>query len=460
MRKLMLFFVVLGISFSWFTYAISKFNYESALWMANEYITNSSFDENWKDHNPQIEWKWKEFHTDDDNKISYIEFKVSCDNNPDCWFIMVNFDWDDVTIPVASTSWNTPSEILLAQNGWDISDNKLYYFSPFDMYSENSKNNEVSSLDPVDNIDKTLEQDTKLTKEEKQEKRKLAKNNLRNKIKSMQKEAWDYKKTDDFKNKRQELRDKKQSIPKEEVSYKILPFGEFANAETNQWWNWYTSPWTSDKFITWNSASNCWSRIPCYNQYTTTYNWSSCYVWCTPVAFWMIYWYYDRLWGTYANLISWTANSINDTTVNTMIKAVWTKLSTYCSWNEWATNSTNYTSAINYAKDKWYNNSVAINYTWTPSSLFTTIKSEINSNRPIVIHLRSLDWTKGHSVVWYWYKTTGSLSIVRINMGWWYTLIPWTTSYYYSNVDYDISSMYYNGRAGNYANRLTTIKIQ
>jgi hypothetical protein len=50
----------------------------------------------------------------------------------------------------------------------------------------------------------------------------------------MKKEAGDYKKTDDFKNKRQELRDKKQAIPKDEVSYKILPFGDYANAELNE----------------------------------------------------------------------------------------------------------------------------------------------------------------------------------------------------------------------------------
>jgi hypothetical protein len=283
---------------------------------------------------------------------------------------------------------------------------------------------------------------------------------LKNKVKSMKKEAWDYKKTDDFKNKRQELRDKKQAIPKDEISYKILPFGEYANAELNEWWNWYTLPWTSDKFIPWTTPPNCWSRIPCYKQFTTTYNWSSCSVWCTPVAFWMIYWYYDRQWWTYANLVTWTASWVNDTTVNTMIKAVGTKLSTFCSWNEWATYPSNYTNAINYAKDKWYNNSVATNYSWIPASLFTTIKSEINANRPIVIHLRSADWTKWHSVVWYGYKTTGSLSIVRINMWWGYILIPGTKSYYYSNVDYNISSMYYNYRSWNYADKLTTIKIQ
>lgn len=456
MKKLLLVIFITLLSFSSITYAISKFNYDSALQLANDYIVNSSFDENWKDNNPHIVGQWRNFHTDDDSKTSYIEFKVSCDNNPDCGFIMVNYDWDDVTIPVASTSWNTPSEVLLAQNGWTTEDNNLYYFSPFDMYSENIKTDYVASINPEDNIDTQLNQNKTLTVEEKKVKRLELETWLRDKINQSKQDASDYKKTDEFKNKINDLRDKKQAIPKDEVSYKILPF---ASAELNQGWNWYISPWTSDIFIPWASTSNCWSRIPCYNQFTTTYNWSSCYVWCTPVAFWMIYWYYDRQW-IYPNLISWTANSINDSTVNTMIQTVWAKLSTFCSWNEWATYSSNYTNAIQYAKDKWYTSSVATNYSWIPSSLFTTIKSEINSNRPIVIHLRSLDWKKGHSVVWYWYKSIWSTPIVRINMWWGYILIPWTSSYYYSNVDYDLNSMYYNNRSGNYANWLTTIRIQ
>jgi hypothetical protein len=72
---------------------------------------------------------------------------------------------------------------LIAQNGGTKDDNKLYYFSPFDMYGENTKTQEVSAIDPVENIDNQLNQDTKLTKEEKQEKRKAFKKDLREKIK-------------------------------------------------------------------------------------------------------------------------------------------------------------------------------------------------------------------------------------------------------------------------------------
>ncbi len=465
MKKLLLFVAILFISFSWVSYAVSKFNYESALQIANEYITNSSFDENWKDHNPTIIEKWKEFHTDDDSKISYIEFKVSCDNNPDCWFVMVNFDWDDVTIPIASTSWNTPSEVLIAQNGGSKDDNKLYYFSPFDMYGENIKTEEVSWIDPVDNIDKTLEQDTKLTKEQKEEKRIEHRNELKNRIIKAKKDTGDFKKSDDFKSKRQELRDKKQSIPKEEVSYKVLPF---ANAEIDLWATWYVSPWSSDTYISWSSTVNCWSRIPCYNQYTSIYNNKTARSWCSPTAMAMIYWYYDRQW-PYTNLITWTATwaSSNPASFDPTIKSVINSLRTYMlatyvlDWTiyESSVTSTNFPKWIQYAKDKWYSSASATYTTWLVSTLFSKIKTEIDANRPIVIHLRSLDWKKGHSVVWYWYKTW-TTPIVRINMGWGYNKIALWSSYYSSNIDYNISSMYYNKRAWNYADWVTVIKIQ
>jgi hypothetical protein len=112
---------------------------------------------------------------------------------------------------------------LIAQNGGSKEDNKLYYFSPFDMYGENTKTEEVSSINPVDNINKTLEQDTKLTKEQKEEKRIEHRNELKNTIIKAKKEAGEYKKTEDFKGKLNELKENKQSIPNEEFSYKILP---------------------------------------------------------------------------------------------------------------------------------------------------------------------------------------------------------------------------------------------
>lgn len=380
---------------------------------------------------------------------------------------MVNYDWNDVTIPVASTNWNTPSEILLAQNKWTIDDNKLYYFSPFDMYWENTQTEEVSSIDPIDNIDQTLEQDKKLTKEEKKEKRKQLKTKLREKIKLMKKEAWDYKKSDDFKNKIKELREKKQSIPENEISYKILPFSDFVNADTealNNWW--YTPITASDIFVSWSSTTNCKSKIPCYVQYSTTYNNKPASSWCTPTAVAMIYGYYDRQW-TFSNLVPWTAVDVTtktsmNTDVKSMIDSLRTYMGTYYKLNndntkyEWATSTTNHTLWIKYAINKWYKNSVAKFISWNSSTLFSTIKTEIDAGRPIMLN------TDNHSIVAYWYNSTiTTANIVRVNL-WWgsSSTMIWTDNktYYTSNIDYNMNYIYYN-KANHSSKSIVTFKI-
>jgi len=69
--------------------------------MALQYIDNSLSDEAWKDNNPVISKETK-FYTDDEKQISYIEYKISCDSTPDCGFIMMNVDGNDVAVPIAS----------------------------------------------------------------------------------------------------------------------------------------------------------------------------------------------------------------------------------------------------------------------------------------------------------------------------------------------------------------------
>ncbi|NDK07811.1 hypothetical protein EOM39_01025 [Candidatus Gracilibacteria bacterium] len=446
MKKLALFVVLLGFSFSGFTYAISKFNYESALGMANEYISNSSYDENWKDHNPQIVGKGKEFHTDDDNKVSYIEFKVSCDNNPDCGFVMVNFDGDDVTIPIASTSGNTPSEVLLAQNGGEEKDNKLYYFSPFDMYGENTKKDEISAIDPVENIDNQLNLDTKLTKEEKQEKRKTLKLALKEKISGMKQEVREYKNTKDFKEKRQELRNKKQAISKEEVSYKILPLVEYANAQAGSGTfggSGYIAPSNaSNTFVSGLNYSGCNGKTPCYDQVRdVNYNGQTCAVGCVPTAYAIVFGYYDRK-GTFPNLITGTAPNTRNTTIDNLEKLLGQSyMSTVCDGDEGKTYETNGMSgAISYAKSKGYVNTIGTRFT---TNLFSNIKTEINASRPVILGNGS------HAMVGYGYYNTTDTSkqIIRLNLGYgplYYVANAGGTIYYGSSIDFNINSLYYN----------------
>lgn len=457
MKKLFIFSFIALISFSWFSYAINEFNYNNALEIANKYISDSnSLDDNWKWKNPRIEKEWKYFYTDSDSP-SYVEFKVSCDNNSDCWFIMVNFDWDDVSIPMASTSWNTPSEILIAQNWSSPSDNKLYYLNPFEQYSEDLKSWEVSSIDPQDNIDNALKTDSKLSELDKKEKRKKFKEELKTRLNKAKKDAKDFKKTDEFKMKKKELKDNKMTIPKEEVSFKILPFANAAQPNLNQWW--YTPITASDTFVPWNSVWTCWSRIPCYNQYRKNYtpeaNWINCAVWCAPIAVSMIYWYHDN--HGYNNLVPWTATFINNSDTITLADRMKTLMWTLCnSDKEWSTTSSNIKLAIQYAKDKWYANSISNYYPWNWSTLFPTIKSEINAGRPVVLN------TDNHSIVAYWYnKSITTANIVRVNV-WWWEANSMTGSdnkkYYTSNIDYNMNYIYYNN-ANHSTNSIVTFKI-
>lgn len=477
MRKMFLLVVVLVTWFSWLTYAISGFNYGSALKIANEYIENSSFDENWKNNNPKIIEKWRNFYTDSEN-VSYIEFKVSCDTVPDCWFIMINYDWDDVSIPISSTNWNTPSEILIAQNWGKSEETKLYYFSPFEQYSENIITWEVSSINPQDNIEQELEQDKSITKKEKNERRKNNKIELTERILKSKNEASAYKKTNDFKKKKKELKDNKQSIPTDEFSYKILPF---ANADIYNWtWTstWYVYPGASNILISWSTTTNCNSKIPCYNQYTTPYNpppvpYTSavCYSWCSPTAVAMLYAYYDRQW-TFPNLVPWTAvdsftASAPDSNIVTMINSLKIQMWTTCvrSWSTnkyfWSTTSSNVQNAKQYAINKWYLNTISGHIPWTPWNLFPTIKSEINSNRPVIIHIQSTDTPEWHAIVWYWYKSTWTSYITRVNMWWWKTLVPLTNNtYWYSDYDIDLNFVYYNKSNNHKASGVTTFRIQ
>lgn len=453
MKKFLLITVFWVIWFYGLWFAFNEFSYENAKTLANEYIRNSSVDENWKDKNPHLNWEWKYFYTDSDSP-SYVEFKVSCDNNPSCWFIMVNFDWDDVSIPIASTSGNTPSEVLVAKN-WDTdsSNSKLYYFNPFEQYVENEVSWNVSSIDPQDDFSDSsswsLKANSLWKSQEKTKKNKL----LKDKVLKAKDEAKKFKKSDEFKKLKKELKDKKQTNWKDDkVSFKYL---DMAMAdEWSSWASWYTPPNSSDTYIAWNSTISCSSRTPCYNQYKTTYNWKDAYSWCTPTAVAIIYWYYDRTFKdntiNYNDLVPWTATDVSELTPNNDIKNMIDSIKNYM-WSYYkyhsdknyywtATLPSNFTKAINYAIEKWYRNSTWNYYSWETSTLFSKIKVEINSWRPVMVN------SSEHSMVAYWYNSSSSLPVIRLNM-WWgaSNYVTWTNwvIYKYSNIDYNMNSLYY-----------------
>jgi len=84
-----------------------RVNYEEAEKIAQEFITANLWNEFWKDEIPTL-WEWTPMYMEK-NVPSYVEYIVTCERNPQCWFIIVNVDGDDVSIPVASPSDIPPS---------------------------------------------------------------------------------------------------------------------------------------------------------------------------------------------------------------------------------------------------------------------------------------------------------------------------------------------------------------
>lgn len=88
--------------------------YYNAKEEAENYIKEeiSSSYSNWYNKNPKITIETP-FYSDNEKKPSYIEYKVSCNSNNDCWYIIVNLDWSDTKIPMASFNWKSISEQLM-----------------------------------------------------------------------------------------------------------------------------------------------------------------------------------------------------------------------------------------------------------------------------------------------------------------------------------------------------------
>lgn len=441
MKKLFIIVLAWIIGFYSFSLAWNEFTYENAKKIANEYITNSSFDENWQDKNPTLAWEGKFFYTESENP-SYIEFKVSCDKNPDCGFIMVNFDGDDVAIPIASTSGNTPSEVLSAKNESKIEENTLYYFSPLEQYAESKVTGNISSINPQDDFWFEISEKNTSSLQEVQTKKNTV---LKEKIESSKSQAKTFKKSVEFKKIKKELKEKKQTNGKEEVSFKYLDLA-IAN---------YTPPAvSSDKFVYGSTIyGTCNGKIPCYKQTLVEYNWVSCNTGCTPVAYAMVYWYYDRLSVAW-NLLPWElAPTLNSTSIINMIESLWKNyLWTYCSGDEGLTTIANSTNWIQYAIDKWYSNSTATISGGNDTTIFSKIKTEIDASRPAIVN------TSKHSFVVFWYHSSiSSARIIRVNL-WFWDLAEISSGYYWSNIDYNINAIYYDN-SSNWVKSIIQIKL-
>lgn len=505
-KKIIALFTIALLLFSGikFTLANENLTYKKAQELAEQYIKKFSKDELWNWQNPTIV-KWNYFYTDKENQASYVEFKVSCDNTKDCGFIMVNIDWDDVAIPFASTSGTTASEILLQKLGEnDIfsknskkMDYKFYYFSPFDQYIENKENKIAISLNPSDDIDtkiQTFELNEKLkvkqdwlvknnprisleslskeilftdidkmqiNKSSVENKKIEFKNELYNKLEILKKEAIEFKKSEEFTQKKLEIKNLIWKVENTEYIWKALELN-------NKWWisNKVESIW-NHVYVDWTTInqSTCVWKTPCYDQFRTTYytngRLQSCLSWCGPTAVWIIFWYYSNNW-RYDLMTSqnpwWTLSS----SVRSDIEDIWDMIWTYCNtWWEGATPANKIQLAKQHAKNVWYSNTNSIyRYPESLDNIYWKVVTEINANRPIILITENS--ASAHVIVAFWYYVDigGSDYVVRVNMWWWYNPITSGSSVYWSNMDINLNSVYISASESHIVSWYNTFEIK
>jgi len=455
MKKALSWIIITTLSLWTITYAMkSNSQYETALNTANQYIIESTWDEFWEWNSPKISWEWKYFYTDKKTP-SYVEFKVSCKDTKDCWFIMVNIDWDDVTIPVSSSSWSALSEVLSSDTKWE---NKFYYFSPLSQFWENKTSWEVKSINPQDYIQAEAEiKNTSNSKKELKTNESREANNkelsvssiLKSKLEKAKASAKEFKKSNKFKEIKAEIEKNKLTNNTEEYNSKTLNMRSVSP--------WSETIWNA-VYVKWSSTSMCGSRIPCYKQFKWNYdmdNGDNCDSGCSPTAMAMIYWYYDRN-NIFPDLVSGIAkdyidNASTNSNITNLINAVREDMKTRCKlrddWlsSSWPTSRSNIKKAIQYAKDKWYSNSVSFLKTDSTIWLFGDIIHEIARGRPVIIH------TETHTLVAYWYKKVVSDKMIRVNYWWWRKS--------HATVDVNMDAININWKKRN-VEAITTIEIK
>jgi len=414
---------LLWIFSCWLSYADFKED-DNGRKIAEQYLESNKNDDFWENNSPRI-WEWTPLYMEK-SVPSYFEYQVICERNVDCGYIIVNVDWDDVDIPITSPSDIPPSQILTQKSWAKKSDLQFYYFSPFDIYSKNTITNQINAINPQIDPTEGKEILDEMKDEEKQKIRAYIQEK-KNQLPTRFKQQWAYIK---YLKGTQKFKEIKEKIQKSNV---VGVPGFEDNEETN---------W---RYVKWESSWNCNSRVPCYKQYDYEYGipWFTkiCPSGCSPVAAAIIFWYHDRV-ENYPELIPNTqANDENGKLIPwrifLMIRSIRNYMNTECTNNiydnVYATGSTiaeNMPAWIQFAHDKWYENSTS-GLILEEEELFLTITNEIDNGNPILVNIFSwyLDFTEeeliigksGHTVVWYGYNkdtTDDSLKEIRINAGW------------------------------------------
>jgi len=408
---------LLWIFSCWLSHADFKEN-DNGRKIAEQYLESNKNDDFWENNSPRL-WEWTPLYMEKDVP-SYIEYEVICEKNTDCWYIIVNVDWDDVDIPIASKSDTPPTQILRKKSRTNKEELHFFYLSPFDIYSQNKITRQINAIDPqIDPIEAEEILDD-MTEEEKAQTRKY---------------IWEQKKNISqwFKNQLQQIKAYKQSD-------EFQKFKEQLQEYTPQYTDFYGWRYVESPNM---SFPSCNSRVPCYKQFSYQYWSTDCKSWCSPVAAAIIFGYHDR--NTKPKLMPNAVAEMSNqqytpANICTMIDEIRWHMNTTCSNWQWGTTDSNVAQGIKYAQQHgypssyydYYNNTTPI-YTW-----------EIDSNRPFLVNMKRPNpawypWAPStipkkfwHTAVVYGYKI-GNSSQVAVNVWWW--------AFNYADAEVDVQSM-------------------
>jgi len=404
-RKIVLWVLTLFcISFTGLSFAGKKSDIsDDSQKVAEKYLEINNTLSWWIDNNPHL-WESVYFYTDKSTP-SYVEYSVVCNRDIACWYIMVNIDEDDLEVPILSPSDIPPSQIL-QQKSEDTKENlEFYYFSPFDIYSQNKVNGQFNAIDPqTDPIESKFIRDDMKESERTQVKILIAeqKAKLPALFQKQLDEIITHKQSQDFQEFQTTLQNQNISIN--------------GNPWSIQNWEW--------KQVKWSTTWDCNSLVPYYEQWTYNYNGVWCLFGCSPVAAGIIFGYHDRV-DNYPNLLSGTAPMTNpswSSPANPMINQIRGYMNTHCISGEWGTDTPeDMANADKHPKSKWYTFSKWYVTYGNNGDLMNKIKSEINIWKPLILNITKKYSSWGHTIVWYGYHNPSNMSTtaVQINAGWW-----------------------------------------
>ncbi len=424
MRKKLWIAVILlaaGLVSQWLTVNAFSDNFREK---AEKYIAElGDFWPFWKNKNPKIVWQTP-FYDSDDDKPSYIEYKVSCDTKKDCWYVLVNIDGSDVDIPMSAFSWETISERM--KNNYQAINSKNYYFWVFEQFLYDDKLWVIWYSNPENDL--LLKEQARQSVFSKNTMSSVKTNPLKEKFEKLKKEAKE---------------NKEENVQKKLLNVNNKSLSIFSNTPVNWSDYWLIHNRVLDERI-------CNSLTPCYNQMRVRYNtWEEWVSWCVPNAYSILFWFYEYHWKidiVPGSSIPVYAPYSED--IRRMQKSIWELTKTVLDSEWWWTNPSNIINWMSYLK-KYNNGRNNYNYleNWNYFSSYDNslnkIKFHIRNGRPVLLiydfsedswHILVVHWfIRNKLAVNFWHWPADANVMIDLNWNtftsnmWWGTLTRYYT---------------------------------